>query len=309
METGTDTVLEWQGYKLVGKYGAVKGCHWLREKLLRGKPCYKEQFYGIESHRCMQMTPVVNICNCQCLFCWRFHGMKEYPSPDMDDPEALIEGMLAAQKEIVSGFGGDSRCEPEMWEESKSPTNVAISLSGEPTLYPRLSDLIEACHKRGTTTFLVTNGTNPRALDDLDVLPTQLYVTIAAPTREIFEKLCIPRSSRLWDRLMETVSMLPSLDTRKVIRHTLVSNWNMGWESEYAALVERSEADFVECKAYMFVGDSRNRLAVENMPSHRDIRTFSERLCAENSYELLDEHRDSRVVLLTRNQRKARLAF
>ena len=31
--------------------------------------CYKAQFYGIESHRCVQMTDLR--CNQQCLFCWR----------------------------------------------------------------------------------------------------------------------------------------------------------------------------------------------------------------------------------------------
>ena len=151
------------------------------------------------------------------------------------------------------------------------------------------------------TTFLVTNGTTPKALADLDPLPTQLYVTIAAPTPEIFERLCLPRSSRLWERVNDTLALLPSLDTRKVIRHTLVREWNLGWESEYAKLVSRAEPNFIEAKAYMFVGDSRNRLTVDNMPAHEDIRTFSDRLAAELSYEITDEQRDSRVVLLSRD--------
>ncbi len=51
-------------------------------------------------------------------------------------------------------------------------------------MYTRLSDSLAACHDKGITTFLVTNGTNPKVLADLDPLPTQLYVTVAAPTRQ-----------------------------------------------------------------------------------------------------------------------------
>lgn len=302
MKSGSaQLILEWQGYKLVGSTGAVKGCHWLKAKLLHGKACYKEKFYGIKSHRCLQMTPTVNICNCQCLFCWRFHGMRDYPSSEVDEPKELLEKMIEAQREIVSGFGGDRRCDNVMWAEARDPKHVAISLSGEPTLYPKLSELIAECNKRGMSTFLVTNGTTPKALADLDPLPTQLYVTIAAPTPEIFERLCLPRSSRLWERVNDTLALLPSLDTRKVIRHTLVREWNLGWESEYAKLVSKAEPNFVEAKAYMFVGDSRNRLTVDNMPTHEDIRTFSDRLATELSYEITDEQRESRVVLLSRD--------
>ncbi|MDH4123345.1 MAG: 4-demethylwyosine synthase TYW1 [Thermoplasmata archaeon] len=305
--SGAEKKLEWQGYKLVGDSAGVKGCHWLKAKLLYGKPCYKEKFYGIESHRCMQMTPTLNICNCQCLFCWRFHGMKDYPSRDTMSPSEMLDKMISAQKEIVSGFKGDERCSKEKWLESREPKHVAISLSGEPTLYPNLSELIEECNKRGMTTFLVTNGTNPKAIAALDPLPTQLYVTIAAPNADVFEKLCLPRTPRLWERFNETIEILPSLDTRKVVRLTLVKGWNMGWELEYAKIISRASPDFIEAKAYMFVGDSRNRLTIENMPGHDEIKMFSDRLSAETSYEIKDEHPDSRVVLLSNGKKSLRI--
>lgn len=305
---GSKAVLEWQGYKLVGASAGAKGCHWLREKLLSGKGCYKSQFYGIQSHRCLQMTPAVNICNCQCLFCWRFHGMTDYPSGKQEDPKELMDRLLDAQKEIVSGFGGDKRCERAMWLEAREPKHVAISLSGEPTLYPGLSGLIAECKRRGMTTFLVTNGTNPKALERLDTLPSQLYVTMAAPNKDVFEKLCLPRGQGLWEKFNETLSLFPSLDTRKVVRHTLVKGWNLGWEGEYAKLIAKAQPDFVEAKAYMFVGDSRNRLTIDNMPSIEDIRTFSGRLADLISYKVEDEHKDSRVVLMTNGKRKRDLS-
>jgi len=306
-QSSSKAILEKQGYKLVGASAGAKGCHWLSQKLLTGNGCYKSKFYGIESHRCLQMTPTVNICNCQCLFCWRFHGMRDYPNGEQDDPAELLDKLIAAQKEIVSGFGGDERCDRAMWQEAREPKHVAMSLSGEPTLYPGLSGLIAECKKRGMTTFLVTNGTNPAALERLECLPTQLYVTMAAPNREVFEKLCLPRGKGLWEKFNETLSLLPSLDTRKVIRHTLVKGWNLGWEDEYAKLISKAEPDFIEAKAYMFVGDSRNRMTIDNMPTIEDIRTFSDRLSGLTGYKVEDEHRDSRVVLLTKGTRERRI--
>lgn len=233
--------------------------------------------------------------------------MQDYPNGKLDDPAELLDRMIDAQKEIVSGFGGDARCDRTKWQESREPKHVAISLSGEPTLYPGLSELIGECKRRGMTTFLVTNGTNPKALARLDELPTQLYVTMSAPNQEIFEKLCLPRSPRLWERFNETLELMDSIDTRKVIRHTLVKGWNLGWESEYAKLIVKANPNFIETKAYMFVGDSRNRMTVENMPGIEEIRTFADRISSETSYKKADEHADSRVVLLTNGKYERKL--
>jgi tRNA wybutosine-synthesizing protein 1 len=290
--------LEKQQYRVVGETGAVKLCHWMRQKLIHGRPCYKEEFYGIESHRCLQMTPAVNVCNFRCLFCWRFHGMSSFEGVRYPEPEELLEGCVDEQRSLVSGFKGDERCDPSLWEEARSPKQVAISLSGEPTLYPELSEFIALCKRRGMTTFLVTNGSVPRALEQLSCMPTQLYVTVAAPNREVFKRMCVPQFDRAWDNLMETLDLLGSLPTRTVIRHTLVKDWNMGWEDEYAKLDERGSPTFIEPKGYVFVGDSRTRMTIDNMPSHESVREFSSRLASRLSVDVLAERDDSRVVLL-----------
>jgi tRNA wybutosine-synthesizing protein 1 len=198
----------------------------------------------------------------------------------------------------VSGFKGDERCDPEAWEEAREPNQVAISLSGEPTLYPELGAFIALCRRRGMTTFLVTNGSVPKALAKLDPLPSQLYVTVAAPNSTLYERLCVPQFPKAWENLMETLRLLPSLGTRTVIRHTLVQGHNLGWEDEYAKLDEIAEADFIEPKGYVFVGDSRTRMTVDNMPSHSSVREFSARLGQMLSIDVLREREDSRVVLL-----------
>lgn len=298
MDRSTREHLERQQYRIVGESGAVKLCHWMRQKLLYGRPCYKEEFYGIQSHRCLQMTPAVNVCNHRCLFCWRYHGMTEFGVSSRAAPEELLEGCLREQRSLVSGFLGDGRCDPRAWEEAREPNQVAISLSGEPTLYPELGEFIALCKRRGMTTFLVTNGSVPKALERLDILPSQLYVTVAAPNQSLYERLCVPQFPRAWQNLMETLQLLPSLGTRTVIRHTLVQGYNLGWEDEYARLDGIAETDFVEPKGYVFVGDSRTRMTIDNMPQHSSVREFSARLGELLSLDILKEREDSRVVLL-----------
>ena len=220
-------ILEKQKYAVVGDHSAVKLCHWLKQSLIHGRECYKQTFYGIQSHRCLQMTPTVNQCTQMCLFCWRFQNFTEKELKKCDDPSFILEKSIEAQRKLITGFKGDSRCDQKKWQEANHPNMVACSLSGEPTLYPRLGEFFEECHKRNMTTFLVTNGTNPDALEKLDPLPRQLYLSIVAPNEKIYKKICSPLTSNSWEKINETLQLLPSLNTRTVIRHTLVKNWNM----------------------------------------------------------------------------------
>ncbi|MFQ5986189.1 MAG: 4-demethylwyosine synthase TYW1, partial [Thermoplasmata archaeon] len=56
LEPQTAELLEKQGYKLIGSHSGVKLCHWTKQSLKHDRGCYKQHFYGIDSHRCMQMT-------------------------------------------------------------------------------------------------------------------------------------------------------------------------------------------------------------------------------------------------------------
>ncbi len=293
-------ILERQKYRVVGEHSGVKVCHWLGQRLLHGRSCYKERFYGIRSHRCLQMTPAVNDCTQMCLFCWRFQGFTSSEDHPWDDPEDILDGCIQAHRRLITGYRGSHRCSPEDFREAEEPNQVACSLSGEPTLYPRLGEFFEACHRRGMTTFLVTNGTRPEALAELDPLPTQLYVSVVAPDREAHRRVCAPLEAGAWDGVMETLDLLPSLDTRTVVRHTLVAGLNMGHEEAYARLDARGDPDFIEPKGYVFVGDSRRRMTLDNMPGHDGVRQFSESLAELTGYEVRDEQRASRVVLLCR---------
>ncbi len=213
-----------------------------------------------------------------------------------------------AQLRILSGYKGNPKANQEKYREALMPKHAAISLTGEPTLYAPLSGLIESFHRRGFTTFLVSNGTVPEALSQLSKEPTQLYISVCAPDEETFSETCRPQIQSAWEKLNETLSLLPSFNCPTVIRLTLVRNLNLKHPELYARLIERATPTFVEPKAYMHVGFSRLRLGFENMPSHQEIQEFAVQLAKEMGYNILDEAQESRVVLLSRLERSIKLA-
>jgi tRNA wybutosine-synthesizing protein 1 len=308
MNSEFEKILKKQQYVVVGNHSGVKLCHWMRQSLLYNRECYKQTFYGIKSHRCLQMSTAVNQCNHMCLFCWRHQGFNEQEIEKIDDPKFILNESIKAQQKLITGFKGDKRCDIKKWEEANKPNMVACSLSGEPTLYPKLSDFFNECHKKNMTTFLVTNGTNPKALENMNVLPKQLYVSIVAPNKNIYKKLCSPLIPNGWEKINETLKLLPSLDTRTVIRHTLVNDWNSDdkYIKEYAKLDGIADPLFIEPKGYVFVGYSRERMNMGNMPSHSKVSHFGNLLGEELGYERLMEKPDSRVILLSKNKKPQR---
>jgi len=221
---------------------------------------------------------------------------------DVDDPEDIVEGSILAQRRLVSGYGGvPDLVSRTKLKEALEPRHAAISLAGEPTLYPRLGELIEEYSKRGMTTFLVTNGSVPEALSKLGTEPTQLYVSLSAPDEAHHFRINRPVVPGTWSSLQETLDLLPSFSTRTVIRLTMVRGMNMSGAEQYGKMIRRASPDFVEVKAYMYVGWSRYRLKMENMPSFRDIRRFADQISAASGYDVVSNFSPSRVVLLARS--------
>ncbi|MHC1566158.1 MAG: 4-demethylwyosine synthase TYW1 [Candidatus Syntropharchaeia archaeon] len=287
------TLLKKQGYHIVGRHSAVKSCLWLN-RALRGKEfCYKGKFYGIQSHRCIQMTPSIP-CNQRCLHCWRPIEIP-FRVQEWDEPEEIIRGCLEEQLKLVSGYGGSKKTDFKRWEEAKRPKHVAISLIGEPTLYPKLEELIDGFKKMGMTTFLVTNGTKPDVIENIE--PTQLYISLNAPDEDLYRRICNPLEPG-WSQIKRSIEILSSKRSRTVIRITCMEGLNMVNPEGYAKIILEGEPDFVEVKAYMHLGYSRKRLERKAMPSHERIREFSERIAEEAGYKVADEVEVSRVVLL-----------
>lgn len=255
---------------------AAQTCGWTANALRGEGKCYKNIYYGIESHRCIQMTPVVR-CNERCVFCWRDHAGHAYEldGVEWDDPEAVVDASISLQKKLLSGFGGNEKVPDEVFEQAMEPRHVAISLDGEPSLYPYLPELIDAFHDRDITTFLVSNGTRPEVIRECD--PTQLYISVDAPERHTFDQVVKAMEEDAWERLLETMDILAEKDeTRTVLRTTLINGENMHSPDLYAAYYQRADPDFIELKAYMHVGHSRGRLDRDSMPDHEEVEAFAE---------------------------------
>ncbi|MET1125214.1 MAG: 4-demethylwyosine synthase TYW1 [Archaeoglobaceae archaeon] len=286
-----------KGYQIVGRHSAVKTCLWLKKSLKGEGVCYKQKFYGISSHRCLQMTPVL-LCNQSCIHCWRpLELLRSFEG--WDDPEFIVEESIKAQHRLLSGFHGTPGVDKRKLAEAYQPNQAAISLVGEPTLYPMLPELIEEFKRRNFTTFLVTNGTHPERLELCE--PTQLYLSLTAYSEESHLALNRPAKS-YWDKILRSIEVLRNSGSRTVIRLTLIKGLNMDEKAAegFAQLINRASPDFVEAKAYMYLGYSRLRLKYENMPSHEDVRSFASLLSKLTGYEIADESEVSRVVLLRR---------
>ena len=295
--------LEKSGYRFTGKGdAAVKVCEWTK-KSIRGEGfCYKQKFYGIESHRCLQMTPSVRHCTMKCVYCWRD---TEITIPkwtgDAEEPGEIIDGCIREHKKLLEGFWGHEGADKKKVKEAQEPKHAAISLAGEPTIYPKIGEMIDEYARRGMTTFLVTNGTKPERLKKLEREPTQIYVSVDTADKEMFERLNQPVIENAWEKVNETLELLPTLSCKKVLRMTVVKGWNDKGFKEYARMAMKAEPDHIEVKSYMCIGHSRDRgLRLDNMPKHEEILEYAGKIAEEMGYKVADEKADSRVVLLSR---------
>ena len=324
-------ILRKQHYEIVGKneHSAVQVCRWTKKSLRDEGVCYKEKFYGIKSHLCCQITPSL-YCPNKCVHCWRaieYTTGNKIPGK-IDSPSNIIDGCINAQRKLLQGFNIDikskkkqlSRANQKKLKEAQEPMQFAISLSGEPTVYPHIGALIAELRKRGKTSFLVTNGLYPEKIKELlrkKQLPTQLYVSINTPNEELYNKFHRSSIKNAWKKLNETLEILPKLKgkTRTVFRMNLVKDLNMFPEQakEYAQLIKKSQPLFIEIKGFMSVGFARERLGYERMPTNKEMEDFIKILLKElkeiglEEYKLLDEHEFSRAYVLGKNKKDLKI--
>lgn len=312
------SVLKRQKYQLAGRHSAVKRCHWFYKALTGRGHCYKQEWYNIKSHRCLQMTPCAIFCTNRCLPCWRLEpGDLSFEWDQMailkgqvDEPEEIVDECIRAQRRILTGFNPVHHplVSEERWREALEPKHAAISLAGEPTLYPRLGELIEEFHRRGMTTFLVTNGTMPERLAEIEE-PTQLYLTLYAPSEEIYRQVCRPLLKDAWSRINESLALMSNFSCPTVIRLTLVKGLNFTKPEGYAKLIELAEPTYVECKSYVSVGMSLRRgLNSNNMLRVDELRMFAEKIGEALGYNIIGESVSSRVVLLSKLSKPIKVA-
>lgn len=197
-----------QGYKIVGTHSGVKLCRWTKS-MLRGRGgCYKHTFYGIESHRCMEATPSLACAN-KCVFCWRHHSnpVGTEWKWQMENPDMILEGMLNNHYKMINEFKGVPGVMKHRLDEGLKAKHCALSLVGEPIMYPEINRFVGLLHGKNISTFLVTNAQFPDAISNLDPV-TQLYVSVDAATKDSLKKIDRPLFKDFWERFIDSLKAL-----------------------------------------------------------------------------------------------------
>lgn len=298
----------------VFNHSAVELCHWTKKSFANEGSCYKHKFYGISTHRCMEMTPAAMNCENRCIYCWRpaeFYDTLEMPAQLVDEPDVIVEQLLQERKKLINGFYGRAKNDKTKLDESLLPAHYAISLSGEPTMYPKLPQLIKYLKtlKATKSIFLVTNGQEPamlKRLADEDALPTQIYLSTNASNKKMFHAINRPLHTDAWERWWESLRFLAGVDTRTVLRMTLIRGHNDGKDfvGEFAQMMAEGDPHFIELKSYMHVGMSTERLEYGDVLEMGEVRGYAARLCAAMpSFTVMDESEISRIVVLQNGKR------
>ncbi len=321
-------ILKKQHYEIVGDHSAVQICRWTKQSLKSKGVCWKEKFYGIDCHKCCQFSPAVMWCENRCLHCWRPIEMNlGINISKIDEPKKILDGIIKARKKLLIGFKGDKNVSKKKFKEAIEPNFFTFSLSGEPTLYSKLPELIKEVKKRNAIAYLVTNGQNPDMLKRLEkenALPTQVVVSTNASNEKLFNIWHNSMRKDSWKRFNETLKIIREWKgkTRRVIRLTLVregddseklkklSNMKDEHVKQYAKLIRIAEPDFIHVKGFKSLGYSRKRLGYSKQPYHEEIQKFAKKLEKElkdKGYKKLGEDERSCVVLLGKNKKNMKI--
>ncbi|PBJ71251.1 hypothetical protein BCY84_17206 [Trypanosoma cruzi cruzi] len=273
--------LQRQGYHLVGSHSGVKLCRWTKA-MLRGRGgCYKHTFYNIVSHQCMEMTPSLACAN-KCVFCWRHHTnpVSRTFRWKVDPPQLLLAEGIAGHQKMMKQMRGVPGVTPERLEEGMHVRHCALSLVGEPIMYPEINTFVDLLHEQGISSFMVTNAQFPEQLHALKPV-TQLYLSIDAPTPEELKRVDRPLFEDYWERCLACVRELRRKPQRTVFRLTLVNQYNTENVAAYADLVRLGWPDFIEVKGVTYCGTSAASTLTmkENVPRHEEVVRFCAALC------------------------------
>lgn len=283
------------------------------------------------------------------VFCWRHHKNpvgKEWRWKT-DDPHYIVDQAVNTHISMIKEAKGIPGVQMDRWEEAHTVRHCALSLVGgmyllgagyllkietrvelfltpasslliffytEPIMYPRIDELLADLHSRKISTFLVTNGQHPQAIESLRPI-TQLYVSVDAPTQDSLIAIDRPLFQDAWDRLKQSLSSLKDKGQRTVARLTVVKGWNSDEIAGYAELIALGHVSLVEVKGVTFCGKSdASNLNMTNTPWHHEVVALTTTLKEEldklrkkqganptlPEYDLACEHRHSCSVLLAR---------
>ena len=115
-----------------------------------------------------------------------------------------------------------------------------------------------------------------------------------------------PKYDDSWERWNRTLAMLKHLNTRTVLRITLIKGYNDIKEMipAFTEMFRKASPHFIEIKSYMHIGRSTNRLEHSNMLEMEEIRNFSEQVAKQSKiFSIMDESFVSRITVLQNNER------
>mgnify|MGYP004703785405 FL=1 len=102
----------------------------------------------------------------------------------------------------------------ERVEEALALKHCALSLVGEPIMYPHIAEFIDLLHawvwragvrrRHGTSSFLVTNAQFPEEIRRVPPV-TQFYISVDGSTKEGLKKLDRPLFRDYWERFNRCV--------------------------------------------------------------------------------------------------------
>ena len=224
------------------------------------------------------------------------------------DPELILKERVTTPEKIKKTF-----------QDALEPSHAAISLAGEPTLYPGISELIAGFRKHKFSTFIVSNGTTPEVLESMDSLPTQLYITLPPPDEQLYKKIHRPSIRGTYDRIQKSLNLLPSLSCRKILRITHVKTLNDHLSGiplkAWVKMIDTANPDFLDIKGFAVEaralllkkrmglgGDGRNiGESASFAPEFDDVLEFATLLSEEGNYPIIETVEASRDVLLRVN--------
>ncbi|RHY94578.1 hypothetical protein DYB35_012959 [Aphanomyces astaci] len=161
------------------------------------------------------------------------------------------------------------------WEEAFTVCHCALSLVGEPIMYPHINEFCRELHAREISSFLVTNAQFPEKIAALEPI-TQLYVSVDAATKDSLKAIDRPLFKDFWERFLSCLTQLKAKGQRTVYRMTLVKEHNMKELDNY--VIHLGEPDLIEIKAVTYCGKSdASDLTMQNVPYHQEVRDFCER--------------------------------
>jgi tRNA wybutosine-synthesizing protein 1 len=109
-----------------------------------------------------------------------------------------------------------------------------------------------------------------------------------------------------WERWLESLRFLAKVNTRTVLRMTLIRGYNDGTDfaGEFAEMMAHGNPHFIELKSYMHIGMSNQRLEQDRMLEMHEVRDFAAKLCEKMPvFKFMDESEISRIVVLQNQAR------